>query len=332
MTISDQITRLNNAKAAIKQSIINKGVTVSDSALLDEYPALIDSIEVGSGGEGGGDPYYEELFNLRTSNGINFDYLFYYSISTSLDLRKLNTSNVTSMNRTFYECQTLATLDVSNWDTSKVTDMQYMFCSTYNLALLDVSNWKTSNVTNMEGMFYNSNISSIDVSSWDVSNVYSMVNMFSSCNSLPALDVSSWNTSNVTNMGGMFAYMGSPYLTSLNLSSFNTSKVTNMGYIFSWCTQLQELDIRNFELVHEDGSLVEMYSMLEGCNSLHTLHLDNCSNATISRIINESGIPTEQIYDYSTGETILVTRTIYCKEENAAGLTPPTNWEFVFVE
>lgn len=49
MAISDEITRLQNAKAALKTSIEGKGVTVSSDATLDDYPALVDSIETGGG-------------------------------------------------------------------------------------------------------------------------------------------------------------------------------------------------------------------------------------------------------------------------------------------
>lgn len=52
MAISDEITRLQQAKAALKTSIEGKGVTVSSSATLDDYPALVDSIEAGGGGGG----------------------------------------------------------------------------------------------------------------------------------------------------------------------------------------------------------------------------------------------------------------------------------------
>ena len=64
--------------------------------------------------------------------------------------------------------------------------------------------------------------------------------------------------------------------------------------------------------------------MFSGCTSLHTLRLDNCSNDTISKIIASGGFPTNAIEG--------VTRTIYCKEENAAGLTAPTNWVFSYVD
>lgn len=49
MAISDEITRLQSAKSALKTSIEGKGVTVSSDATLDDYPALVDSIEAGGG-------------------------------------------------------------------------------------------------------------------------------------------------------------------------------------------------------------------------------------------------------------------------------------------
>ena len=263
MSISDQITRLNNAKANIKQAIENKGVTVDDSATLDQYPSLIDSIEVGGGNSGD----IESVWNIFTNNGTRGEYLFYNcSALTELDLSNFDTSNVTNMNNMFYNCNKLATLDVSNWNTSKVTNMTYMF---------------------------------------------------SSCGSLTTLDLSDFNTSNVTVMYSMFSFSGK--LTTLDLSNFNTSKVTSMNNMFSYCSALTQLDLSNFDT----SKVTSMNNMFSGCNSLHTLHLDNCSNATISKIITSSGFPTNAIEG--------VTRTIYCKEENAAGLTAPTNWVFEFI-
>lgn len=49
MSIASEITRLQTAKANIKTSIENKGVTVSSDATLDTYASLIDSIETGGG-------------------------------------------------------------------------------------------------------------------------------------------------------------------------------------------------------------------------------------------------------------------------------------------
>lgn len=45
MSIQSEITRLNDAKTAIKTAIQGKGVTVPDATMLDGMPALIDDIE-----------------------------------------------------------------------------------------------------------------------------------------------------------------------------------------------------------------------------------------------------------------------------------------------
>ena len=49
MSIQTDLTRITNAKAAIKTAIEGKGVTVPDSTLLDGMAALIESIEAGGG-------------------------------------------------------------------------------------------------------------------------------------------------------------------------------------------------------------------------------------------------------------------------------------------
>ncbi len=49
MTIASEITRIQTAKANIKTSIENKGVTVPSATTLSGYPALIDSIAQGGG-------------------------------------------------------------------------------------------------------------------------------------------------------------------------------------------------------------------------------------------------------------------------------------------
>lgn len=48
MSISSEITRLQNAKADLKTALENKGVTVPSSATLDDYADLVDSIEAAS--------------------------------------------------------------------------------------------------------------------------------------------------------------------------------------------------------------------------------------------------------------------------------------------
>ena len=50
MSIQTELTRITNAKAAIKTAIEGKGVTVPDGTLLDGMASLIESIAAGGGG------------------------------------------------------------------------------------------------------------------------------------------------------------------------------------------------------------------------------------------------------------------------------------------
>lgn len=49
MSIQTELTRITNAKAAIKTAIEGKGVTVPDGTMLDGMAALIEAIEAGGG-------------------------------------------------------------------------------------------------------------------------------------------------------------------------------------------------------------------------------------------------------------------------------------------
>ena len=156
-----------------------------------------------------------------------------------------------------------------------------------------------------------------EVVKFNTSNIISMERMFQFTN-ITSLNVSDWDTSNIANMG--YIFNNCDLLTELDLSNWDTGKVTTMAYMFNSCDLLTSLDIRNFDT----SKVSNISSMFNGCNKLHTLRLDNCNNNTISKIIKSGNFPTSVIEG--------VTRKIYCKEENAAGLTPPTNWVFEYIE
>ena len=95
----------------------------------------------------------------NTSNLTNLDELFYgcnHSNFTSINMSGLDTSNVTSMYLTFYNCSAITSLDLSSWNTSKVTYTGSMFQGMSRLKKVDLSGWDTSNLTygNTSGMFY----------------------------------------------------------------------------------------------------------------------------------------------------------------------------------
>ena len=65
MSIQTELTRIINAKAAIKTAIEGKGVTVPEATLLDGMASLIESIEAG----GGGAPSLQSKSVTYTENG-----------------------------------------------------------------------------------------------------------------------------------------------------------------------------------------------------------------------------------------------------------------------
>lgn len=207
-----------------------------------------------------------------------------------------NTSNVTNMNKMFYECSGLTSLDTSNWDTSNVTNMGSMFGSCSGLTSFEMTDKNAPNLTSTSYMFHNcGNLERVDLSGWNVPNLECTYNMFYYCNKLKSLNMSGWEfkgtfnsskynfdifsksltelilddviTSGVTDMQNMFS--GLSGLTSLNVTSFDTSNVTSMRWMFGHCNGLTELNVGYFDT----SNVTDMYSMFNGCKSLTSLDL-----------------------------------------------------------
>lgn len=163
----------------------------------------------------------------------------------SVDLQKLDTSNVKKMDYMFYGCSSLRTLDVSGFNTGNVDTMALMFDGCSNLVELDVSGFNTSNVTEMGAMFADcSRLRTLDVTGFDTSNVTAMHAMFDGCSSLEELDVSDFNTSKAVKLWSMFQDCSS--LKELDVSGFDTSKADTLKEMFSGCSSLTELDVSGF--------------------------------------------------------------------------------------
>ena len=204
----------------------------------------------------------------------------------------------------FYECENLRNVDLSKLDTSKVTSMDAMFYYCSSLTSLDVSGFDTSKVTDMSCMFSNcSSLPSLDVSSFDTSNVTHMNAMFRSCSSLTSLDVSSFNTSKVTNMDNMFE--GCSSLTSLDVTGFDTSNVENMSFMFYNCSSLPSLDVSGFDT----SKVTDMYCMFYDCSSLSSVNLGanfSFKGKNITNSTNQAILPVPPSTSPYTGKWTLL--------------------------
>ena len=191
------ITNVNNLQSMFKDSSVTKVrlANVNEelkpqitSQLLKEN----DNLEI----------EFVGLVHMDDSNGTMKDLVDPSEYKTMTEVpSELDTSNMTTMNHMFEDCEALVT--VPEIDTSKVTDMDNMFnnCS----SLKSVPEMDTSNVTTMSNMF--NNCSSITgneevFNNLDTTKVTNMSGMFTDCTSLT--NVPEIDTSNVTNMNSMF--------------------------------------------------------------------------------------------------------------------------------
>ena len=210
-TINDKLTYIEGTKDAIKQAIIAKGVSVSDTDTFRSYASKINDIESGGG-----------LTKLQ--KGTKF------SNSTFTEAQMFDTSEITDMGKMFENCESLTT--VPQFNTDNVTNMESMFENCRNLTTVPPFN--TDNVTNMASMFsYCRKVTTVP--QFNTDNVTSMNSMFYSCTSLTT--VPQFNTANVTDMISMFG--GCLSLTTV--PQFNIANVTSMGAMFVSCQSLTTL-------------------------------------------------------------------------------------------
>lgn len=152
-----------------------------------------------------------------------------------------------------------------------------------------------------------------DIYGLDVGESITQLRFYSSSNISEIIEL---DVSNMTNMNEMF--YGCTSLREIDANNWVTSAVREGG-VFMQCTGLEIVDISNW-----DTSGMNHCPAFMGCTNLHTIRMDNCSNATI-RMITGTG-------DFPSGTIDGVTRTIYCKEANVAGLTAPKGWVFSYVD
>lgn len=132
-------------------------------------------------------PVWVPASNLTTMSSM------FYSTSNeginSLDVSKLDTSNVKNMSGTFQYLKLIKNLDLSNFDTTKVTDMGNMFAGCSSIKSLDLSSFYSPSTCRRNAMFYDcTSLESLDISNlqadYQSEDAYYTTAMFSNCTSL----------------------------------------------------------------------------------------------------------------------------------------------------
>lgn len=131
---------------------------------------------------------------------------------TNLDVTKVvvrDPMKPHSMANWFYGFSNLESVDLGKLDTSQVTDMSSMFQNCGKLKSLDLRSFNTANVENFNRMFeYCYELKSVNLSSFQTSKVTDMAYMFEGCRELESLDLSSFNMRSVLDATSMFPDYG----------------------------------------------------------------------------------------------------------------------------
>ena len=294
--IVDELNKLLQTKASIKQALLDKGQTPTDN--FSSFADNISEIVVG-----GDDPFLdigyttpdsitssiqhskdvvdswdgqskfqasntlEYMPDIDLSNTTDASEMFQYCTKLQY-VPKLNMPNLTNTRNMFYLCGALKSLDVSGFNTSKVTDMSQMFASCTVLASIKgLEDLDTSKVTNMRSMFSSCNaLQELNLSKWDVSNVTDMGWLFAHCDAVKKVDISMWDRSKVSDVSYMFNNLDSA--TEIDISNWgDMSNLTNVYYFFYNCTKLETLRMNNCDtskLTNMDGMFYTTVKKIEG--------------------------------------------------------------------
>lgn len=266
-TIAEEIQRLKEAKSSIKASIENKGVTVSDTATLDAYPALIDSIEQTGGGTG--ELTLQEKAVSITANTTTeivpdngFDGMTKVTVTTKV--KPVIYDGTRLGNSTF---QT-----IPDYDFSQIQNADYLFNACGYLTGL-TRNLDCTNMVIGTGMFMSCHNLEYTTSSkptdplpmqrlQNTGNMTKMDKMFAYCHNLIGVNntsviSASWmKTDACTTMRSMF-YQDKMLSVKPNFSS--TSNVTDMAFMFYGCNDLTDMMVSNTFDMHNVTDIESMF-------------------------------------------------------------------------
>lgn len=310
-TLVENLQLIKDTKLEIKNAIIAKGGTITDSTSFSDYPNQIRLLPTSSGsgidwsllGYTEAPEVFTGAFSVAKTIYDNWD----ASVSTLNNAYESNkelvyfplvdTSNVTSMTGTFKSCHRLELVPLL--DTSNVTNMAEAFKECEALATISLID--TSNVTSMNSMFAEcSSLKALPL--LDTSKVTTMNQMFTHCNNLTTIP--KFDTANVTDMYRMF-YGSSGIET---IPELDTSKVTNMQGIFYNCSNLHKVEGLDFSSIGNFGNSAStssnpiFYFGTSGNTSIKYMVIKNLGKNSACKTANFGGLK-KWGYDITTPST-----------------------------
>ena len=307
MSIENKLTYLESTKGAIKQAIIGKGVSVTESDTFRSYAEKIGQIQ--GGGSGDCPKYSTDL-----SDGVSDKFLISYEIKnitlpsnmdnvikmndcfnnflqlTSIELPEL--PSLTNIDRCFQYCSSITSITFPS-SLPKVTNMQACFFSCNSLTSIELPELPL--LANMSGCFYScTSLTSVTLPS-SLPNVTAMNSCFSNCIKLTSIELPELPL--LVNMSYCFQICTS--LTSITLPS-SLPKVTNMSGCFSTCQRLTSIELPELPSIRNMRCCFKLSGFI-------TIRLKSLSTVTDSYEMFTYDYDLENIYIESIGDKMPLT-------------------------
>lgn len=254
-TIAENLTLLESTKANIKQAIVNKGVSVSDT---DTFASYADKIGQISGGSSAA---------ALDFGSINYAYAP-TALKKGLDASVAYLNNWTGNH--FKRDENLMFLPKVELIDSEPVRLEYVGTRFPKLLIFPDIDFKHKDIN---GLQFFSSSKAISIHLKNINFTGSLDSLFYECNRLTDLTYSGltidssvtnasqcfWNCqeltavpdlfngaqTGLTNLGSMFS--GCTNMTTIDLSSWKFGQVTNMNSMFSSCINVQTIDITGID-------------------------------------------------------------------------------------
>lgn len=220
---------------------------ISTIAIADKIPNPIDYLSIGTTENNVVVFVQDDTLFLASTNGYpvkapkSCAYLF-NSLKqvTSINLNKLDTSNVIDMAYMFHDNTSLTEIHIEEWDTSNVRDMTWMFGGCNSLETVDIKSWNTESLEHTNSMFFNDDsLTYMDLSNWTTPKLQDLECMFANCDNLAWVDLSYVNPEKVTTIVEMF--YNCPELSFIRMYNFHIQDLTHRWDFITDCDNLEEI-------------------------------------------------------------------------------------------
>ena len=147
------------------------------------------------------------------------------------------------MSNFFDSCTKLESLDLSKVETTQLVNMSSIFKNCISLKSLNLESFDTSNVQNFDCMFKGcSSLPILNLSGFRTFKGITINNMFNSCSSLKSLDISNFNTNTMSDYGDN-VFTGCSSLNFINLYNYEGKDIFNNIAFFENLTYCARTEI-----------------------------------------------------------------------------------------